>query len=57
MTAASAIAAQRHRRPDGDGAHFGARRRASATIARLHLAETGEAPLLCPVNEVSSVAW
>jgi hypothetical protein len=29
----------------------------AAAFARLHLAETGEAPLLCPVNEVSSVAW
>ena len=29
----------------------------AAAFARLHVAETGEAPLLCPVNEISFVAW
>ena len=29
----------------------------AAAFARLALAETGEAPLLCPVNEISFLAW
>ena len=29
----------------------------AAAFARLHAAETGGAPLLCPVNEISFVAW
>jgi hypothetical protein len=29
----------------------------SAAFARLHLEETGRAPLVCPVNEISFLAW
>ncbi|SHK07246.1 Beta-glucosidase/6-phospho-beta-glucosidase/beta-galactosidase [Roseomonas rosea] len=29
----------------------------SAAFARLHLAETGEAPMVCPVNEISFFSW
>lgn len=31
--------------------------RMSAAFARLHLQETGRAPLVCPVNEISFLAW
>lgn len=29
----------------------------SRAFARLHLAETGEAPMVCPVNEISFFSW
>lgn len=39
-------------------AHFVDRfARYSAAFARLHLEETGQAPLVCPVNEISFFAW
>jgi hypothetical protein len=31
--------------------------RYAAAFARLHLAETGRAPVTCPVNEISFLAW
>jgi len=31
--------------------------RYAAAFARLHLAETGRAPFVCPVNEISFLAW
>jgi hypothetical protein len=31
--------------------------RYAAAFARLHLEETGRAPVVCPVNEISFLAW